>query len=328
MSTYINHRSDEYGGCLKNRLRIVKETYDQVRQAVGPDFPISIRFSAFEDVPGGRDMAETRVIAKLLENWGVDVINLSNGLYGSHGRVTIASYNQKHALGVDCAKEVKEIVSIPVITVNRINDPLMADGIIAQGKADFVAMGRGSLTDSELPNKAMSGQEDKIRYCIGCLQGCQNRLFICGQTTCLVNPGLGNEYREDLTPVENPKKIAVIGAGPAGLETAIYAAKRGHQVDLYEERDRIGGQFGNIGSEKAVNLILVKWNSYRFFLLSIYIYHSANYFTGSHLFYQLAGTVDCCLCIIRIQSFFEFTGSIGTKSDLQTHTPPADSTPD
>lgn len=261
LSTYINHRSDEYGGCLANRVRIVKETYDLVREAVGEDFPISIRFSSFEDVPGGRDIAETRVLAKLFEDWGVDVINLSNGLYGSHGRVTIASYNQKHALGVDYAKEVKDIVDIPVITVNRINDPLMADGILVQGKADFVAMGRGSLTDPELPNKAMNGQADKIRYCIGCLQGCQNGLFICGQTTCLVNPGLGHEYREDLSPVKEPKRIAVIGAGPAGLETAIYAAARGHHVDLFEAKDRIGGQFvaASYGPNKGEFNTFLSW---------------------------------------------------------------------
>jgi len=265
LSTYINHRTDEYGGCLLNRARIVKETYDLMRAEVGPDFPIIVRLSAFEDVPSGRDIAETRVLVKLFEEWGFDAINLSNGLYGSHGRVTIASYNQKHALGVDYAKEVKEIVNIPVITVNRINDPLMADGILTQGKADFVAMGRGSLCDPELPNKAMNGQADKIRYCIGCLQGCQNGLFIFGQTTCLVNPSIGQEYREDLTPVKNPKKIAIIGAGPAGLETAIYAARRGHHVDLYETKDRVGGQFisASYGPNKGDFTTFLSWANWQ-----------------------------------------------------------------
>ncbi len=243
LSLYINHRFDEYGGCLESRAHIIKEIMDEMRSQVGKDYPIIIRFSAFEDVPGGRDISETRVLAKLFEKWGFDALHVSNGVYHSSGRVVIASYNQKHALGADYAKEVKEIVNIPVITVNRINDPLMADGILVQGKADFIAMGRGSIADPELPNKAQNGEFGHIRYCIGCLQGCANGLFVEGEVSCLVNPEVGKEYIVDYTKVSKAKKIAVVGAGPAGLEAAITAARRGHEVDLYESRDRIGGQF-------------------------------------------------------------------------------------
>lgn len=243
MSPYINKRTDEYGGCLDNRVRIVKEVLEAMRANVGDDFPIIIRFSAVEDMPGGRDMAETRVLAKLFEQWGFDGLHISSGVYGDYNRQIVSPMYVGHAWTVDFAKEVKEIVNIPVITVNRINDPRMADGLIEMKKADFIGMGRGSLADPELPNKAKAGKFDEIRYCIGCLQGCTGALYVGGPVTCLVNPSVGLEYKCDYSKVEQPKKIAVIGAGPAGLETAIHAARRGHQVTLYEAKDRTGGQF-------------------------------------------------------------------------------------
>lgn len=243
MSPYINKRTDEYGGCLDNRMRIIKEVMDAMRAEVGPDFPIIIRFSAVEDMPGGRDMAETRVIAKLLEEWGFDGLHISAGVYGDYNKGIVSPMYVGHAWTVDYAEEVKKIVNIPVITVNRINDPRMADGVIAMGKADFVGMGRGSLADPELPNKAQAGNISDIRFCIGCLQGCTGALYYGGPVTCLVNPSVGLEYKTDYSKVENPKNIAVIGAGPAGLTTAITAARRGHNVTLYEAKDKTGGQF-------------------------------------------------------------------------------------
>lgn len=243
MSTYANKRTDEYGGCLDNRVRIIKEIYDSIRANVGDDFPLIIRFSADEDMPGGRDIAETRVLAKMFENWGFDGLHVSSGVYGDYNRGIVSSMYEKHAWTVDYAEEVKKIVNIPVITVNRINDPRMADSVIAMGKADFVGMGRGSLADPFLPNKAKAGQLCDIRYCIGCLQGCTGALYVGGPVTCLVNPSVGLEYQSDYTKVDKPKNIAIIGAGPAGLETAIHAARRGHKVTLYEARNKTGGQF-------------------------------------------------------------------------------------
>ncbi len=243
MSTYANKRTDEYGGCLDNRLRIIKEVYDAMRANVGDDFPITIRFSADEDMPGGRDIAETRVLAKLFEEWGFDALHVSGGVYGDYNRGIVSPMYEKHAWLADAAAEVKKIVNIPVITVNRINDPRMADGLIEMGKADFVGMGRGSLADPELPNKAKAGKLCDIRYCIGCLQGCTGALYVGGPVTCLVNPSVGLEYKCDYSKVECPKNIAVIGGGPAGLTTAITAARRGHQVTLFEAKDRVGGQF-------------------------------------------------------------------------------------
>lgn len=243
LSPYINKRTDEYGGCLDNRARIIKEVLESMRANVGDDFPIIIRLSAVEDMPGGRDMSETRVLVKLFEEWGFDALHISSGVYGDYNKQIVSPMYVGHAWTVDYAQEVKKIVNIPVITVNRINDPRMADGIIEMGKADFVGMGRGSLADPFLPNKAKAGKISDIRFCIGCLQGCTGALYVGGPATCLVNPSVGLEYKCDYSKVSQPKKIAVIGAGPAGLTTAITAARRGHLVTLYEAKDRTGGQF-------------------------------------------------------------------------------------
>ncbi len=243
MSHYINKRTDKYGGCLDNRVRIIKECLDSIRRNVGADFPVMIRFSADEDMPGGRDIAETRVIAKLFEEWGFDALHVSSGVYGDYNRGIVSPMYERHAWTVDYAEEVKKIVSIPVMTVNRINDVRMADGLIGMGKADFVGMGRGSLADPLLPVKVQEGRSEEVRYCIGCLQGCTGALYLGGPLTCLVNPELGREYEADYSKADGRKRIAVVGAGPGGIETAIHAARRGHHVTLYEAKDRIGGQY-------------------------------------------------------------------------------------
>lgn len=243
LSPYANKRTDEYGGCLDNRVRIIKEVMDEMRANVGDDFPIMIRFSADEDMPGGRDIAETRVLAKLFEEFGFDALHVSGGVYGDYNKGIVSSMYVNHAWVADYAAEVKKIVTIPVITANRINDPRMADQLIEMGKCDFIGMGRGSLADPHLPNKAKSGNLCDIRYCIGCLQGCTGALYTGDAVTCLVNPSVGLEYKTDYARVNQVKRIAVIGAGPAGLEAAIHAARRGHDVTLYEAKEKTGGQF-------------------------------------------------------------------------------------
>lgn len=243
LSPYANKRTDEYGGCLDNRARIIKEVMDAMRATVGDDFPITIRFSADEDMPGGRDIAETRVLAKLFEELGFDALHVSGGVYGDFNKGIVSPMYVGHAWLANAAEEVKKIVKIPVITVNRINDPRMADQLIEMGKADFIGMGRGSLADPALPNKAKAGKMQDIRYCIGCLQGCTGALYIGGPVTCLVNPTVGREYELDYTKVAQPKNIAIIGAGPAGMTTAITAAKRGHNVTVFEAQSKTGGQF-------------------------------------------------------------------------------------
>ena len=242
MSTYTNKRTDEYGGCLQNRLRFPREVIEDVHAKVGPDFPVLFRISADEVRPGGREISETRVIARSLESWGVDALHVSSGVYGNHGIVSPMVI--PHAWTVGFAEEVKKIVKIPVITVNRVNDPQMADMVLEMGKADFVAMGRGSLADPDLPNKAKAGDFSSIRYCIGCMEGCTGKAGrddapIC----CAVNPTLGHEFETCLDKAPVAKKVLIAGGGPAGMEAARAAGLKGHTVRLYEKRNFLGGQF-------------------------------------------------------------------------------------
>ncbi len=242
MSSYSNKRTDEYGGCLQNRMRFPREIVEDVRAKVGADFPMLFRISADEVRPGGRDISETRVIARSLATWGVDALHVSTGVYGNHGIVSPMVI--PHAWTVGFAEEIKKLVDIPIITVNRINDPQMADILLEMGKADFVAMGRGSLADPELPNKARRGELESIRYCIGCMEGCTgNAGRADAPIACAVNPMLGFEYNTCLDKVPQPKKVLVAGGGPAGMEAARAAGLKGHDVHLYEKRDFLGGQF-------------------------------------------------------------------------------------
>lgn len=244
MSPLVNKRTDQYGGSFDNRIRIVKEVLDDVRRKVGKDFPVIIRFSAEEGYPGSRDLSESRVLAKLFEEWGFDALNVSNGAYGdyNHGGIVAPMYFP-HAWAVNNAAEIKRLVNIPVFTVNRINEPRMAETILELDKADFIGMGRGSLADPELPNKAKAGNWGAIRSCIGCLQGCTGSLYKGTALRCLVNPALGKEGVINLDVVDKPKKVMVIGGGPGGLEAAHAAALKGHKVSLYEKREFLGGQF-------------------------------------------------------------------------------------
>ena len=167
LSTYVNKRTDEYGGCFDNRVRFLKEIYEDIRKKTGPDFPVMVRFSADECEPGGRDISESRVLASMMAEWGVDALHVSSGVYGDHNKGIVSPMYVGHAWTVDFAHEIKQLVDIPVVTVNRINDPRMADSILTMDKADFIAMGRGSLADPWLPDKAKNGELTSIRYCIG-----------------------------------------------------------------------------------------------------------------------------------------------------------------
>lgn len=244
LSPSANRRVDEYGGCFDNRVRIVDEIMMAMREEVGPNFPIQVRISSDDLVPGGRTIAETLELACHLEEIGFAAINCSNGMYASKAvDQIIAPMFTEHALNMDRSDRIRQVVSIPVLLSNRINDPKMADILIKMGVCDAVCMGRGSLADPYLPVKACAGKFCNIRYCIGCLQGCEWPILEDGDVTCLVNPRVGREIENDLALVKEPKKVMVIGAGPAGLIAAETAAKRGHAVTVYEATDHLGGQF-------------------------------------------------------------------------------------
>lgn len=244
LSPYTNKRVDQYGGCFDNRARFLDEIYAAVRKEVGAAFPVTVRISVNEYLLGGRTEAESFVLARHCEELGFDAIHVSNGMYASPAtRQIIAPMFSEHAFNMQGAQQIKELVHIPVILTNRINDPRMADTLLMMNKADFIGMARGSLADPFLPVKARQGHLSNIRYCIGCLQGCEQKLFEGTSITCLVNPRIGLEYESELTPVETPKKILVIGGGPGGLMAAETAARRGHRVTVYEKKADLGGQF-------------------------------------------------------------------------------------
>ena len=244
LSPFTNKRVDEYGGCFDNRARILDEIYTEIRENVGRDFPVQVHVSANEYLLGGRTEADTYELVRHLDELGVDAIHVSNGMYASPViRQIIAPMYTEHAFNMEVAEQIKKLVSCPVIVTNRINDPKMADTILKMGKADFIGMGRGSLADPYLPQKAKNGQFSNIRYCIGCLQGCEAGLLAGTCATCLVNPRVGREYENPMAKTDAPKKVMVIGGGPAGLMAAETAARIGHSVTVYEARKNLGGQF-------------------------------------------------------------------------------------
>lgn len=242
MSLYANKRGDEYGGSLVNRLRLPVAIVTEIRKKCGADFLIDFRLSGDEKVRGGRAIEETKAVAMQLERAGVDMLHISAGTYESRWAI-VPPMGIAPGWIVDYAAEVKKVVRVPVITVGRITDPFLAEGILASGKADLIAMGRGSLADPELPNKCAQGRYEDVRPCIGCKQGCLGSLYQSAPIRCLVNPTLGYEYLQELKPAKHPKRVVVVGGGPAGMEAARAAALAGHKIILYERSPRLGGQF-------------------------------------------------------------------------------------
>ena len=242
MSTFSNKRNDEYGGTLINRMRFPLEIVAAVRKAVGPDMPIVFRMNTSDYVEGGIELPEAVVMAKMLEEAGVDALHCSQGMYASKehiiapGFVPVMHY-------ADNVAAIKSAVSIPIIAVGRYNDVYMAETLLRDGKADFITMARASLADPELPNKAKAGHEEEIIHCIGCDQGCTGEAAVGGKVNCLVNPHTAKETEYDFSPVAEPKKVYVAGAGVSGMAAAIGAAERGHKVTIFEASDEIGGQW-------------------------------------------------------------------------------------
>ena len=248
LSPYFNHRTDEYGGSLENRIRFAREVVQAVRDAVGPGFPLEVRISGSEFFEGGYGIEDGCKIAQALENL-VDMIHVSAGSYQFGFYVTTPPMFSEHGVNVHLAAEIKKHVSKPVATVGALNDPAHLEQIIAEGKADVVYMGRALLADPFLPNKVMSGKEDTIVRCLRCYT-CMAERPTTGTRRCAVNPMIGREIEGmEVTPAYKSKKVLVVGAGVAGLKAAITAAQRGHKVVLCEKSDKVGGI---LKSEQAI----------------------------------------------------------------------------
>lgn len=244
MSPYSNKRTDEYGGDLCNRMRFALEIIHEVREQTGPDFIIGYKLSSDEWVSGGLTIEDTKAYVPFLEEAGVDYFGVSIGVYRSGDQIIPSMYTE-HGWIANNAKEVKSVASVPVYAIGRINDTRVANAIIKSGKADMVAMGRQSIADPETPNKAKAGCFTDIRTCVGCLHGCDANVNLEKSGTCELNPIIGHESEAEYQTVmtESPKNVLVIGAGPAGLEAAIGAAKCGHNVTVYDKDRWAGGKY-------------------------------------------------------------------------------------
>ena len=240
LSRYSNIREDGYGGDIAGRTRFALDIIAEIRNRLGSSFPISFKISAQEFVPDGLTVEESIDILKLLVTAGIDTVQVSAGNDSTPEWICQPMFMQKACL-VESAAAIKKALKIPVMAVGRINDPWTADNIIAKGMADLVCIGRGLMADPEMPIKAQEGRFDEIRTCIAC-NTCMQSIYRKGRLECLVNPALGREQEMQILPTTQPKKVMVVGGGPGGLNAAWVAAKRGHEVHLYEKQSYLGGQ--------------------------------------------------------------------------------------
>lgn len=238
MSPQWNRRTDEYGGSTENRCRFAVEIIQAVK-AAAPGLPVSFRLSVDHRYPGGRGVAESQEIARILQDAGLDLMMADEGSYEAMDYV-FPPYYLGDACMVPAARAMKEVLSIPVMAVGNLT-PENAVAVLEDGDADFVGIGRGLIADPQWAGKIAAGRRDDIRPCIRCNQLCVGNAFFALPLGCAVNPQVGFERERALTPVDTPRRVAVVGGGPAGLEAARVAAIRGHDVDLYESEHHLGG---------------------------------------------------------------------------------------
>lgn len=254
-----NQRDDQYGGSLENRVRVCKEIVEAIKAACGQDFPVTMKMGLKSFIKGfnqptldgadeaGRTLEESIEIAKLLESYGYDALHVNAGIYDSYWKALPTSYEPKGKI-MELAKELKKHVSIPVIVCGRMNDPELIESVLADGQVDGVVMSRGGIADADFPHKMEAGRIDEIRPCLACSVGCNGRAMATGKPACCaVNPAAGREETYALTPAVKKKKVVVVGGGAAGMEAARVAKLRGHDVEVYEKSEILGGHLVHTG---------------------------------------------------------------------------------
>jgi 2,4-dienoyl-CoA reductase-like NADH-dependent reductase (Old Yellow Enzyme family)/NADPH-dependent glutamate synthase beta subunit-like oxidoreductase len=247
LSSYVNKRRDDFGGSLENRARFALEIFRKIKKTLSTRLAIGIRFNGQDYVEGGLLLEESRLLAPMFEKAGMDFLDISSGVYGSYP--ALIPLAEPQGCFIPLAAEIKKAVHLPIIGVGMIKDPSYADRIIEEEKVDLVALGRTLIADPAWPEKAALGDLQNIRPCVHCNQGCADRIEqinFSGQSlpiTCLMNPEVGKEQENPLKVSPTPKRVLVIGGGPAGLTSSTLAAFRGHQVTLIEREKTLGGQF-------------------------------------------------------------------------------------
>ncbi len=286
-----NLREDEYGGDLKARAKFALEIVKCIRKSVGRDFPILYRMSGQDFVPDGLTLEDNKIVAPLLCKAGVDCMNVTGGWHET--RVPQITMNVPRGHFVYLAEGIADVVPAPVVACNRINSVTIAEHILSRGKVQLIGMSRGFIADPELPTKARTGQQKFIRPCIGCNQGCLDRVFMIEPVTCAINPLAGFENEKCLGP-KGSGRIAVVGGGPAGMEASRVLALRGFRVDLFEEHNKLGGLL-NLASKIPGRGEFAAYVSYMAReLRTLGVEIKLNTLANSKLLFE--GNFDCVIC--------------------------------